>query len=75
MTTNTPTAVTVDELATATGLGRRQVIADVRAGLLPGRMRGYRLVLPRGEFERWQRGDWQPRPQPEPVTLLHKRSA
>lgn len=73
--TDTPTAVTIEELCTATGLGPRQVRDDVKAGLLPGRIRRHQLVLARGEFQRWLAGEWQPRSQPEPISLLHKRSA
>jgi hypothetical protein len=67
--------VLLDDLMAATGLTRRQVTADVRAGLLPGRMRGRRYVCPPGEYARWLAGEWVARPQPQPVTMLHKRSA
>jgi hypothetical protein len=75
MTTDTPRPVTIEEVMAATGLGPYQVRADVRAGLLPGRMRGARLVCPRGLWERYLAGDWTPRPQPQPVPMLHKKSA
>ena len=81
MSTDTLAAVTLDDLATATGLGKIQAANDVEAGLLPGRFRygkhGRRLqyVCPRGEFEQWLAGDWQPRPQPQPVPLIHKRAS
>lgn len=78
MTTKTPPAVTIAELMAATGLGPRQARADVKAGLLPGRIRRTgEYVCPRGEFEQYVRGDWQPRPQPttERVQMVHKKAS
>lgn len=62
--------ITADELMAYTGLGPVQVRADVRAGLLPGRMRGRKLILTAAEFRRWQNGDWIPKP--EPITTDHQ---
>lgn len=81
MSTDTPTAITLDDLATATGLGRIQAANDVEAGLLPGRFRygktGRRLqyICPPGEFAQWLAGEWQPRPQPQPVSLIRRKAS
>ena len=67
-----PRRIIIEDLMAATGLGPKQVRHEVRAGLLPGRMRGTTYVCSPGEYDRWYQGDWTPRPaaptNPEPQT-------
>lgn len=75
MTKPTPRVITIEHLMAVTGLGPVQARRDVRAGLLPGRMRGRQYVCPPGEFDAYVRGEWAPRPQPQPVELIRRRRA
>ena len=70
-----PRRITIETIMAATGLGPNQVRHDVRAGLLPGRMRGTKYVCPPGEYDRWYQGEWNPRPTEtaEPVSMVHRR--
>lgn len=68
-----PRRITIERLMAETGLGPIQARRDVRKGLLPGRMRGKTYICTPGEFDRWYRGDWTPRPQPRQVDLVRRR--
>jgi hypothetical protein len=70
-----PAAPTIEALMAATSLTKRQCYSDVRAGLLPGRIRRGRWVCPPGEFAAYVAGDWHPRTPPQPVSLLHTRKS
>lgn len=69
--------ITIEDLMAVTGLGPNTTRRLVREGRLPGEMVGSHYVCPPGEFDRYVRGDWEPRPQPAsvPMQLLHKRTA
>ena len=68
--------VSLDELMTFTGLGPRQVRNAVRDGHLPGQIVKGRLILPRGLYDRYLSGEWEPKPQPAVnVTPLIRRKA
>lgn len=67
--------ITVEQLMAVTGLGPVQVRADVRAGILPGRIRKGKLILTAAEFRRWQAGEWTPRPQYEPTDFIRRRAS
>lgn len=65
VTTPQPPA-TIQDLMIASGLGRDKVKALILLGQLPGRKIGNRYVIPKGEFDRWYRGEWEPKPL-EPI--------
>jgi len=71
----TPRRITIEDVIAQTGLGPIQTRADVKAGLLPGRMRGRQYVCPPGEYQKWLDGDWTPRPQPQPVQMIQRKKA
>lgn len=71
-----PRTVTVDDLATATGLHPDTVKKHIEAGKLPGRKIDGRYVIPDLEFDAFRRGQWEPRvekvPAQRPTTpMLH----
>lgn len=78
-------ARTVADLAAATGLDRKTVIAAIISGELPGYKAGARYVIPGEAFEDFLHGRWEPRPrrlfadairpQPQAVAYLRRRSA
>ena len=65
--------IPIAQLMADTGYGPITTRRLVRAGALPGEMIGRRYLCTPGEYERWLRGEWTPRPQPQPVKLLHER--
>lgn len=65
--------VTLADLTTATGCGKRTAIRLVREGKLPGFMDGTRYVCPPGEFEDWLAGKWEYRGTPSTPPRTRKR--
>lgn len=66
----------LQDVMTATGLGRESVKALIRTGQLPGHKLGRRYVIPRDAFDAFCAGDWEPRSQPiQPLSLIRRREA
>lgn len=71
-----PRTITVEDLATVTGLHANQVRIHIDNGLLPGRKIGGRYVIGDLEFDALRRGDWRPTAATirakEPKKMLHQ---
>lgn len=68
--------LSLGELMAWTGDGPKKVRRLIRQGQLPGTVDKYGKYrcTPKDAIE-WRSGEWSPRLQPEPISLLHKRSA
>lgn len=68
-----PRTVTVDDLATVTGLHPETVKRHIAKGHLPGRKIAGQFVIGDLEFDMFRRGQWQPDPVEAvpPRKMLH----
>lgn len=67
--------ITVDDIAAVVGTGPRTTRRLIREGQLPGRFDGRNFICTPGEFDRWKRGEWVPKPNPVNVTSFkHSRN-
>lgn len=48
---------TVDEVAAMLGVGETTVREQIKAGVIPARRLGNRIVIPKGPFQRWLDSD------------------
>lgn len=62
----------IDELLTKTGLTIRELRFDIRKGRFPGRIRGDKTLVGRGEFELHMAGLWSPEPKRDPIDFVRK---
>lgn len=69
-----PIYVPVKELMAATGLGPRQLRADITAGLLPGMIVRRQVRVLRSQWNAYVAGEWQPRKPIEIVSINSRKS-
>ncbi|MGV3723556.1 MAG: helix-turn-helix domain-containing protein [Actinomycetota bacterium] len=61
-----PDALTVEEAAAVLRIGRQAAYEAVRAGSIPSRKFGKRLIVPKELLRKLLAGEWPPAAPPEP---------